>query len=113
MTKEKRLAALKALHYLVGNDFDFREGEADLFLREHYTAINDCLSAQEPEWQPIETAPRDGTELILAYKGVTYSGRWYVHKSICGWVTDFFDCSDCDFEPTHWQALPQPPSGKE
>ena len=63
-------------------------------------------------WQPIETAPRDGME-ILAYR--EYSGI-----TIASWA-DWISYSDLDpksrwenrdgFEihPTHWMPLPKPP----
>lgn len=51
-------------------------------------------------WQPIETAPRDGTKVI------TFDPEW-------GMRMDWFDRLDCVSgwlgEPTHWQPLPPPP----
>jgi hypothetical protein len=71
------------------------------------------------DWQSITTAPQDGTE-ILAY-GTYYdfvldkpSKRPHMNivrfadtDEFDGWV----DRDDCDFLPTHWQPLPQPPEG--
>ena len=80
------------------------------------------------EWQPIETAPKDGTK-ILAYDpdGIhdpVYAVIcWYVHE------TDFFEemegglykksanktawwdgASYLPFNATHWMPLPEPPT---
>jgi len=64
-------------------------------------------------WQPIETAPRDGTEVILWDGAFRMIGHWTGDQkdpecSPDGWVRDF--CTDPMHEPTHWQPLPPPPS---
>jgi hypothetical protein len=62
------------------------------------------------EWQPIETAPKDGTELLLygpfVPTGGTYMdiGRW------TDYADGFWDWSADDSQPTHWMPLPSPPS---
>lgn len=60
------------------------------------------------EWQPIETAPEDGTP-ILAWsdEGVSYvcwglNGIWTFFQNHRG---DKFH-----FRPTHWMPLPTPPA---
>lgn len=70
----------------------------------------------KPEWQPIETAPKDGTEIIAfgfsrgdyGYDDeYTWTGvRWGRQ----GWATTkptgrYF----IGFAPTHWTPLPEPP----
>lgn len=61
-------------------------------------------------WQPIETAPKDGTA-VLFYRGLSKQGcdwcMWVAHYS----VEDQFWC---DGEGrwtmgTHWMPLPLPP----
>jgi hypothetical protein len=70
------------------------------------------------EWQPIETAPRDGTSVLLFatqnphdmvdYKGAqVLSGYWcQLDEAWCStgstWTGPFYD-------PTHWMPLPEPP----
>ncbi len=67
------------------------------------------------EWQPIETAPRDGTR-ILGYspsKDATVCETWWVEDYlqdewgvyIGGWDDDW----DLNRKPTHWMPLPEPP----
>lgn len=66
-------------------------------------------------WQPIETAPKDETEIILYFRG------W--HKAITGhwchdagmpiggyWYSDWCHTDDDDV-PTHWMPLPSKPEG--
>jgi len=66
------------------------------------------------EWQPIETAPRDGTKvLLLSQIGIfvgsydTYDvwGRWALELSISGDGVD----QECI---THWMPLPKPPESE-
>ena len=57
------------------------------------------------QWQPIETAPRDGRRLILLYgpsrfPQVAYSNTW--------WTAGF----SAENKPTHWMPLPKPPENQ-
>jgi hypothetical protein len=63
------------------------------------------------EWQPIETAPKDGTKFLGAYSGVNdvYAAYWFADvDSIYG---GYFvkDGTIQVVKPTHWMPLPQPP----
>jgi hypothetical protein len=87
------------------------------------------------EWQPIATAPKDGTEIILAIKCISGKSHW-VHV---GWweegdsfpwrFIDSFDLTPtgcCGMEEddrlkangakaesvTHWMPLPPSPGGE-
>lgn len=59
------------------------------------------------KWRPIETAPRDGTDVLLAYRDGTprlvvagwWHGRWVQYEY---WRTNLP-------EPFAWQPLPEPP----
>jgi len=62
------------------------------------------------DWQPIETAPKDGTRVLLveAEQPTGVSTGWW---TMAGW-RDFGDigCSGlADYSPTHWMPLPAPP----
>ena len=64
------------------------------------------------EWQPIETAPRDGTR-VRGY--VPQLGEIILHYEE---ETDEYDeCWACDagsdWNPTHWMPLPEPPTTEE
>lgn len=66
----------------------------------------------ERDWQPIETAPRGGTPILIC-NAATGSTRWAVFSG--GWWRDgqveaggiICGCP----EPTHWRPLPEPPEG--
>lgn len=56
-----------------------------------------------PQWQPIETAPKGGRELILLltpsrFPQVAYSDTWWT----CGFSVEN--------KPTHWAPIPPMPS---
>lgn len=64
-------------------------------------------------WQPIETAPRDGTFVILcAFDVILDGGIRYTSDPYCSWR--FKDSNEWAgwphrFPPTHWLPLPEPP----
>lgn len=73
--------------------------------------------AREREWQPIATAPKDGTRILVPYPvfknnsltpdhHVIYTVRW----EGVGWVSDFAWMLHED--PTRWMPLPAPPEAK-
>ena len=67
-------------------------------------------------WQPIETAPRDGTLILGLYTYGTANPdygiiRWtatFEDGGVVGWWTDQF-CDEAWNEPQLWQPLPEPP----
>lgn len=67
----------------------------------------DALEQVLEGWRPIETAPRDGTAVLLWGNGPTCAvAQWDSEASIWsdgGW----------DVDATHWRPLPSPPTGKE
>ena len=67
------------------------------------------------KWQPIETAPTDGTPILLW--SITYNsictGR-SVGEVVLGFYDDmkeewFGSEEKQTFEPTYWMSLPKPP----
>lgn len=62
------------------------------------------------DWQPIETAPRNGEEILVAFGGF---------DSVCPLVMAWNElyeeweipaCGICvQDKPTHWMPLPEPP----
>ena len=61
-------------------------------------------------WQPIETAPKDGTDVLLGAEGWVIIGSWFRFDDEGNgrWMHE--DGATCD--PTHWQPLPSPPEVK-
>lgn len=61
----------------------------------------------EGEWQPIETAPKDGTP-ILGFISSYYRNKG--GQSVILWMDgQWFDNLAFATEPTHWMPLPAPP----
>ena len=59
-----------------------------------------------PQWQPIETAPKDGTVVLLGRADYyPKSGYWVEHEFQDWWGWD----RDRACPPTHWMPLPEPP----
>lgn len=71
------------------------------------------------EWQPISTAPEDGTAILIAcdqdrqgMAQVTLAwreeGEWVEAKTWDASEEDWI-LMGCAFDPTHWMPLPDPP----
>lgn len=66
------------------------------------------------DWQPIETAPKDGT-LVLLYvpsRGIRLA-RWRCGIFDNEWVDESFEWArylEWDNPPTHWALPPMPPT---
>ena len=71
-----------------------------------------CGGALESEmkWQPIETAPKDGTWILVTEETGTWMEvvRWY-EDEWCSYPVTIFGFKD---EPpaSHWMPLPDPPA---
>lgn len=75
----------------------------------------DAATKAAREWQPIETAPRDGTHFSGVVDGEVRCVMWgkTSHLPWRGFilVDQGVECADlCD--PTRWMPLPQPPEAK-
>ena len=71
------------------------------------------------KWQPIETAPEDGTRILilLPEKQAVFKCRiiigncvrnnwWTEHNR---WLSEYDDRYHFDLDPTHWMPLPELP----
>lgn len=68
------------------------------------------------EWQPIDTAPRDETRILVTGDDEVatsefVNGRFILAPRCWYGDSDRGGLADLDFEPSHWMPLPSPPSG--
>jgi hypothetical protein len=105
---------------------------------EHHELI-DCWNTRATGWQPIETAPKDGSKIDLLFEyprgrqnecqwregGIYGDGDWYWSKPQWGcqpglgidwhllpeseWTTEHYP----NMAPTHWMPLPAPPTTED
>lgn len=59
------------------------------------------------EWQPIDTAPRDGTHVQFWMNGEAWFGKW----DVLFWKV--FGSRDQFEQPTHWMPLPAEPAADD
>lgn len=65
------------------------------------------------KWLPIETAPKDGTSILLLIDDTAIEGSWYTPQyGKPGWHPEALSshgcgcCSTPDGPATHWSPLP-------
>lgn len=73
------------------------------------------------EWQPIETAPRDGSDILLWLAasndpadpiGEMVVGYWLAYARAFSFAVDINGKHIVAGSPTHWMPLPKPPGGE-
>jgi hypothetical protein len=65
-----------------------------------------CCSCKRPLWQPIETAPRDGTQVMLCdHDGDIYTGNYEAPY----WWIDQWMPPMMDRDPPYWMPFPEGP----
>lgn len=92
---------------LVGDGCD--ECNPKLALEHAYELIQEMEA--EREWRPIETAPKDGSYVLLFIEKTTaqvFSGRWDNHPDCKCWVAGGYMRRQT--KPTHWMPLPETPN---
>lgn len=68
-------------------------------------------NTRAPQWQPIESAPKDGRPIQLhspRWNMPVAQGGWDAHEM--AWIVKGHGCPSA--QPTHWQPLPAPPEVK-
>lgn len=71
---------------------------------EEIDKLRAALSASPLAWEPIASAPKDGTP-ILGWSGHSYEVAVWNHASEMWLICD----GEYSFDPTHWMRLPDPP----
>lgn len=108
------------------------EGNATARCDAHYFRQAADALEEAGRWLPIESAPKDGTKILIWRDGWLYApvawrevidgedgsfGAWIFDDGLClglaegvlGWQEDF----DEDSMPTHWQPLPPTPNSQK
>ena len=64
------------------------------------------------KWQPIETAPKDGTQILIWDGNVRIVAEWgdVPGDLRMGWWATNKSYLDSPYEPTHWAPIPEPPN---
>lgn len=83
-------------------------------LRQHRPDVAAVLGG----WQPIETAPKDGSDVLIRCPGDSvHEARWIdwsnsrydLRHRLTGWYWAGYDGAVGPVLPTHWRPLPPPP----
>jgi hypothetical protein len=88
---------------------DLDPDQDDMYLDLEHAWNNGYSEAKNDGWQPIETAPMDGTEILTWHKN---NDTAYLSVFNDGWwVSDCFPDTWTEYllEPTNWMPLPEPP----
>jgi hypothetical protein len=76
----------------------------------------------ENKWQKIETAPKDGTHILLIIEDKGIDSDYYITEGYyyeTGWQQAWIlyrsgcDCDSGTKDPTYWMPLPRPPITKK
>ncbi|WP_025199074.1 hypothetical protein [Brucella sp. BO2] len=124
--EEAAIDALRLKAFKTNNDFDKRayfDAVSKWFQDRHYRRMDAERSLSSPDhadagkvevdrWKPIESAPKDGTE-IWGWNKVAgpsqtrfYDGEW----CCVDWNEDQYIA--CTWKPTHWRHLPPAPASE-
>jgi hypothetical protein len=63
------------------------------------------------EWQPIETAPKDGQPILVWRDSGVHIMRWRIRRDDGNgfWDEWHVGVRHLKIQPTHWMPLPEPP----
>lgn len=61
------------------------------------------------DWMPIDTAPQDGTPVLLGFPKNLHAQVGHCEYGVWGALNFDFSFTRYVTQPTHWQPLPAPP----
>lgn len=71
------------------------------------------IERDRQEWQPIETAPKDGMRILACWRAgsIVWESPSIVRWHFDGWAVDCVGrgLAKGSYSPTHWLPLPTPP----
>jgi hypothetical protein len=90
------------------------DGRGQYFWRTELRVLADqlknALAAPQVAWMPIDTAPKDGTEIFAAQAGTPDCGLIHWDDAAGHWVEPADDWAEPNWHPTVWMPLPAPPT---
>jgi hypothetical protein len=90
--------------YVLASDYESLEAELDATLDSAEVQAKSAWDqVKSLAWQPIDTAPKDDTQVLL-----WWDGRYLIGSFIYGKFSSTEDY-DPDGQPTNWCPLPDPP----
>lgn len=130
LADQERLRHLGMVAEAVENsDYANATSEQKAHWQEGYkSALRAQPAPQADEWQPIESAPRDGTAVLITDGTVRYDAECFPDERIfegvtigiwssyeAAWHGGYGSEYDAVYwhYPTHWRPLPAPPLAKE
>lgn len=78
-------------------------------LERHCEALAKALEPTPSAWRPIETAPRDGTRIVIYDGDVPAVGLWSAGRE--SWIVDWDHAPYGDPAPSLWLPLPDDING--
>lgn len=121
MKEAQRMVAAYGNACIKGRSLNAMDAAADALLS--HIAKGEQAPAAHPSkggevgWQPIETAPKDGTSMVVwvpwksAYAFGCYRAKKYGKVAALGWSLSFMNGYKLhgELEPSHWMPLPADP----
>ena len=113
----RALDNIRDLNMLPADENGHRWANSDLIDQEVMAgklALRALTTEAGDGWHPIETAPKDGTEFLIAYSdGTVRAGRYLDNSHTTRpWqgVRPMYGAESAGRKITHWRPLPSPPA---
>lgn len=104
--------------YQHGYNNGYKKGQAYGEHTGHIAGYDQAISdlSNDDGWRPIETAPKDGTRVLLSEdEGRMVGAFWDIvdfderrRCHVFWWTYDVY-VDDSNFQPTYWMPSPEPP----